>query len=96
MARRRRPLVPEAGEALDQLKKKVMAREGINVAHLPANKVKYEVAEEMGIPLKEGDNGNLKSAEAGKIGGKMGGSMVREMIKMAQEQLEKDNPPGKQ
>lgn len=96
MARRRRLLVPEAGDALDQFKKKVMAQEGYNVNQRSAHEVKYEVAKEEGIPLKEGYNGNLKAAEAGKIGGKMGGRMVREMIKMAQEQLEKNNPPGKQ
>lgn len=49
------------------------------------NDFKYEVARETGIPLKQGYNGDLKSREAGVIGGhmggKIGGHMVREMIR---------------
>ncbi len=37
---------------------------------------KYEVANELGVPLKDGYNGNLTSAQAGSIGGEM----VRQMI----------------
>lgn len=96
MSRRRKILVPEASEALEQLKKKVMSQEGFHVEGLAANQVKYEVANEMGIPFEKGYNGNLKSAEAGKIGGKMGGSMVREMVKMAEEQLKKGDNSGKE
>ncbi|NMD69729.1 alpha/beta-type small acid-soluble spore protein [Bacillus sp. DNRA2] len=84
MARRRRNkiLVPEARDALDQLK-----------AHLnnqtnPEN-VKYEVAKETGVPLKHGYNGDLSTRDVGKIGGKIGGSMVREMVKMAQQSMMK-------
>jgi hypothetical protein len=51
--------------------------------------VKYEVAQEMGVPLQQGNNGKLTTEEAGKVGGKIGGSMVREMIRMAQEKLSK-------
>ena len=49
-----------------------------------------EVAKELGIPLKEGYNGKLTSEEAGKVGGRIGGSMVKELVKMAQENLKKD------
>lgn len=38
---------------------------------------KYEVANELGVPLTQGYNGNLTSAQAGSIGGEM----VRKMIK---------------
>ena len=31
--------------------------------------VKYEVAKEQGVPLKEGYNGHLTSEQAGKVGG---------------------------
>ncbi len=40
------------------------------------NQFKYEVANELGVPLKDGYNGNLTSAQAGSIGGEM----VRKMI----------------
>ncbi len=40
------------------------------------NQFKYEVASELGVPLKDGYNGNLTSAQAGSIGGEM----VRQMI----------------
>lgn len=49
--------------------------------------VKYEVAEELNIPLSKGYNGKLTSEQAGKIGGPIGGNMVKEMIRMAQEQM---------
>ncbi len=39
---------------------------------------KYEVANEVGVPLqKKGYNGNLTSAEAGKIGGQMVKKMIQ-------------------
>jgi hypothetical protein len=52
---------------------------------------KFEAAEEVGVPLKNGYNGRLTSHEAGKVGGRLGGSMVRELVKMAQEQLKNQN-----
>jgi hypothetical protein len=51
--------------------------------------VKYEVAKELEIPLQKSYNGTLTSTNAGKIGGNIGGNMVREMIKMAQQNLNK-------
>lgn len=70
-------------------KRQVMQAKGYPVANEKPNDVKYEVAKEQGIPLKEGDNGQLTSKQAGKIGGPIGGNMVKEMVKMAQEQLKK-------
>jgi len=35
------------------------------------NKFKYEVANEIGVPLKQGYNGDLTSAQAGYVGGYM-------------------------
>lgn len=49
------------------------------------DKMKYEVAGEMGVNLKNGYNGDLTSREAGKVGG----NMVKKMIKYAE-----DNMPG--
>jgi hypothetical protein len=37
---------------------------------------KYEVASEVGVPLKQGYNGDLTSAQAGSIGG----AMVKKMV----------------
>lgn len=52
---------------------------------------KYEVAQELGIPLARGYNGNLTSRQAGAIGGhiggRLGGQMVRRMIQLAEEHL---------
>lgn len=85
MARRNRNniLVPEARKALDELKAKVAGTEDPEQA-------KYEIAAEVGVPLKEGYNGKLTSEQAGKIGGRLGGSMVKELVKMAQENLNKN------
>ncbi len=49
------------------------------------NKFKYEVANEVGVSLKEGYNGNISARDAGKIGG----TMVKKMIQQAESQLSK-------
>lgn len=49
------------------------------------NKFKYEVANEMGVSLKEGYNGDISAKDAGKIGG----NMVKKMIQQAESQLSK-------
>ncbi len=89
MARNNKILVPEARTGLDQLKARVMKDKGYQVNPEKPDNVKYEIAREQGIPLKEGYNGQLTSEQAGKIGGPIGGNMVKEMIKMAQEQMKK-------
>ena len=45
----------------------------------------------LGIPLSKGYNGKLTSEQAGKIGGPIGGNMVKEMVRMAQEQMMKSS-----
>ncbi|GGD11678.1 alpha/beta-type small acid-soluble spore protein [Pontibacillus salipaludis] len=80
MARRNKLLVPEARQGLDQLK------DQLSKSNNP-NETKFEVAREQGIPLNKGYNGDLTSKEAGKVGGNMGGKMVRELVKMAQKQM---------
>jgi small acid-soluble spore protein D (minor alpha/beta-type SASP) len=82
MARRNKILVPEARNGLDALKAKVA-----NTGN--PEDAKFEAAEEVGVPLKKGYNGQLTSEQAGKVGGRLGGSMVRELVKMAQENLAK-------
>ncbi len=80
MARRNKILVPEARQGLDELKAKIMGVDS-------SEKAKYEAAEEQGIPFHNGYNGDIKARDAGKIGGSIGGNMVREMIRMAEQQL---------
>ncbi|WP_391209801.1 alpha/beta-type small acid-soluble spore protein [Psychrobacillus sp. L4] len=80
-------LVPSARKELDKLKARVMKDIGYDVDLNNPDHVKYEVAEELNIPLSKGYNGKLTSEQAGKIGGPIGGNMVKEMIRMAQEQM---------
>ena len=87
MAKRNKILVPSARGELDKLKSRVMKEQGYNVDTNNPDEVKYEIADELGIPLKKGYNGNLTAEQAGKIGGPIGGNMVKEMIRMAQEQM---------
>lgn len=47
------------------------------------NRFKQEVASELGVPLKDGYNGDLTSRQAGSIGGEM----VRKMIKSQEEKM---------
>ena len=47
------------------------------------NKFKYEVANEVGVSLKDGYNGNISARDAGKIGG----NMVKKLIQQAEAQL---------
>ncbi len=72
---------------LDQFKSRVMKAKGYHVNDTDPDAVKYEVAKEQGVPLKKGYNGRITSEQAGKVGGPIGGNMVKEMIKMAQQQM---------
>ena len=47
------------------------------------NRFKMEVANELGVPLKQGYNGDLTSAQNGSVGGEM----VRQMIKRQEEEM---------
>ena len=47
------------------------------------NKFKMEVATELGVPLTEGYNGNLTSAQNGSVGGQM----VKKMIEAQERQM---------
>ncbi|MGE7922634.1 alpha/beta-type small acid-soluble spore protein [Viridibacillus arvi] len=82
-------LVPDAREELDNLKSRIMKDMGYVVDSNNPNNVKYEIADELNIPLNKGYNGKLTSEEAGKIGGPIGGNMVKELVRLAQEQLQK-------
>lgn len=80
MARRNKLLVPEARAGLDQMKADLLKSSS-------PDQTKYEVAKEQGITLKKGDNGDLTTRDAGKIGGQIGGRMVKELIRRAQQQM---------
>lgn len=56
-------VVPQARQALDNMK--------------------YEIANELGVNLKQGYNGDLTSREAGNIGGQM----TKRMVEQAQRQM---------
>lgn len=47
------------------------------------NKMKYEIASQVGVNLKQGYNGDLKASEAGKVGG----NITKKLIQMAEQQL---------
>lgn len=47
------------------------------------NKFKMEVANEIGVPLSDGYNGNLTSAQNGSVGG----YMVKKMIEEQEKQM---------
>ena len=47
------------------------------------NRFKMEVASELGVPLKQGYNGDLTSKQNGSVGGEM----VRRMIKKQEEEM---------
>ena len=49
------------------------------------NRFKQEVASEIGVPLKEGYNGDLTSKQAGSIGGEM----VKKMIMKQEQEMSK-------
>lgn len=80
MSGRRRPLIPDARPELDLLKARLQ-----NV--LEPEQAKYRAADSLHIPLKEGYNGDLSAHDAGRIGGQLGGSMVKELVRSAQEKM---------
>lgn len=47
------------------------------------DKFKYEVANEIGVPLKDGYNGDLTSRQNGSVGG----YMVKKMIRAQERQM---------
>lgn len=51
---------------------------------------KYEVAEELGLTQKIESQGwaNMTSRECGHVGGRIGGSMVKAMIRRAEQSLQ--------
>ena len=59
------------------------AKINIPEAREAMEKFKYEVAGEIGVPLKQGYNGDLTSAQNGYVGG----YMVKKMIEAQEQQM---------
>ena len=59
------------------------SRINIPEAGAALDNMKYEVARELGINLKQGYNGDLTSRDAGSIGG----MMVKKMIEAQEQQM---------
>ena len=58
-------------------------RTAVPEAREALDKFKYEVANEIGVPLKKGYNGDLTSAQNGYVGG----YMVKKMIEQQEKQM---------
>ena len=58
-------------------------RTSVPEAKEAVSKFKYEVASELGVPLKEGYNGDLTSRQNGSVGG----YMVKKMIEQQERQM---------
>ena len=58
-------------------------RKAVPEAKDALNKFKYEVAQEVGVTLKDGYNGDISARDAGRIGG----NMVRKMIQQVESQM---------
>ena len=65
-----------------------MSNKSSNTTNVPEareamDKFKMEVASELGVPLSDGYNGNLTSAQNGSVGG----YMVKKMIEQQERQM---------
>lgn len=58
-------------------------RKAVPEARAALDQFKYEVANEIGVPLKQGYNGDLTSAQNGYVGG----YMVKKMIEAQERQM---------
>ena len=72
-----------------------MARNSSNSAAVPEAKsaldrFKFEVANELGVPLTDGYNGNLTSKQNGSVGG----YMVKKMIEAQERQMSSGSQGG--
>ena len=65
-----------------------MSKNVVPGAKAALNKFKYEVANEIGVPLKQGYNGDLTSAQNGSVGG----YMVKKMIEAQERQMAGNSP----
>ena len=71
-----------------EVKKTMANSNGSNQINVPQAKaaldnMKYEIARELGVNLKQGYNGDLTSREAGYVGG----YMVKRLVEQAEQQM---------
>jgi len=66
-----------------QSSKTTQSSTGVAQAREAMNKFKFEVASEIGVPLKQGYNGDLTSAQNGYVGG----YMVKKMLEAQEKQM---------
>jgi len=66
-------------------------RKAVPEAKAALDQFKYEVANEIGVPLKQGYNGDLTSYQNGSVGG----YMVKKMIEAQERQMAGNQMPGK-
>ena len=59
------------------------SRKVVPEARESLEKFKYEVANEVGVNLSNGYNGNISARDAGRVGG----NMVRKLIEQAEKQM---------
>ena len=59
------------------------SKKAVPEARAALDKFKFEVANEIGVPLKQGYNGDLTSAQNGYVGG----YMVKKMIEAQERQM---------
>jgi len=62
---------------------KLTTKTAVPEARAALDQFKYEVANEIGVPLKQGYNGDLTSAQNGYVGG----YMVKKMIEAQERQM---------
>ena len=62
---------------------KLQTKHAVPEARAALDQFKYEVASEIGVPLKQGYNGDLTSAQNGYVGG----YMVKKMIEAQERQM---------
>ena len=72
-----------------------MSNKSSNTTNVPEareamDKFKMEVASELGVPLSDGYNGNLTSAQNGSVGG----YMVKKMIEAQERQMSSGSQGG--
>ncbi len=67
----------------NQTNKQASKQNSTATAKEKMDNLKYEIAREVGVPLKEGYNGDLTSAQNGKVGG----NMVKKMIEDQKNQM---------
>lgn len=65
------------------MEKNDVTKKGVPEAREAMETFKFEVANEIGVPLKQGYNGDLTSAQNGYVGG----YMVKKMIEAQQKQM---------